>query len=88
MDFYFRHVMNLTEIALTSVTCYALHSLLLAHHITTCQQTFVSVFLSNSKYCQFVWGAIQALQWLPITLVAPLLSFGTTRLNMRETDGN
>ncbi len=80
--------MNLTEIALTSVTCYALHSLLLAHHITTCQQTFVSVFLSNSKYCQFVWGAIQALQWLPITLVAPLLSFGTTRFNMRETGGN
>lgn len=78
--------MKISEIALASVTCYTLHSLLLAHHITTCQQTFVSVFLSNGKYCQFLWGTIQALQWLPITLVAPLLSHATTRFNLRETE--
>jgi hypothetical protein len=70
------HIIDLKHLALTSISCFALHHLLLSHHITTCQQTFFSVFLSDSAYCRFVWGILRGLQWMPIFMAGPLLSYG------------
>jgi hypothetical protein len=73
---------ELKDLALAVIACYAAHSLIIAHHVTTCQQSMLSVFVADSAYCRFVWSCVQTLRWLPIALVGPLLSHTTMRFNV------
>jgi len=62
------------HLALISVSCFSLHHLLSFHHISACQSSFFSMYISDSAYCSFVAATLKALQWAPITLAGPLLS--------------
>ena len=64
---------SFTRVALLSISAFCLHALLLQHHISACQSSFFSMFLSDSAYCRSVSHVLRALQWLPVMLAAPVL---------------
>lgn len=65
---------DITRAALLSISAFCLHALLLRHHISACQTSFFSMFLSDSAYCRSVSHVLHALQWAPLALAAPILN--------------
>jgi len=64
---------SFTRVALLSISAFCLHSLLLQHHVSACQSSFFSMFLSDSAYCRSVGHLLRSLQWAPVMIAAPVL---------------
>lgn len=63
----------IVALALYSISCVSMHSLLAHYYYQQCSKNFFSMFWDESMWCSFLSSAKRALQTSPLLFAAPLL---------------
>lgn len=66
--------MRLAPLLVYATSCFLLNNVLQYHYFNACRASIFHVFtLGESGYCAFIDKSLQALQWSPLIVAAPLL---------------